>query len=377
MASLKRLEGDARHLAGDVCEIAEDLADDAGLGEAAATGPSTTCSTARTCWAGARWASAFFTLAALGGLSLLGTHGVWYLAWYVPPSLPPLWWKLGMGLRWLAAPVGLGPAAYEELARARLAPRDPLAALGRFLAAARGDAGGGRRRQRTAPRRRPSRLAVFGVKRFARRAKALPPARNLAEVRRTEERLRDVRFETGDGCCGDRRQIELVGRRAAAVAGAAVFLLVAAGLGEATIWLGPSLEAWGCDDTLSPAAADLLRDAGNAATDGLRAAGAPPELAGGDARALRQLERLLPTALDWAQRRGSRGKVPMPLTFTEGENGYLAGWWTTRVVAYLPTFPPPQLEGSALYPLWCLYRGRMLAQNHVEYALPLGERGGC
>ncbi|EGB10952.1 hypothetical protein AURANDRAFT_62316 [Aureococcus anophagefferens] len=63
----------------------------------------------------------------------------------------------------------------------------------------------------------------------------------------------------------------------------------------------------------------------------------------------------------------------MPLTFTEGENGYLAGWWTTRVVAYLPTFPPPQLEGSALYPLWCLYRGRMLAQNHVEYALPLGE----
>ena len=176
MASLKRLEGDARHLAGDVCEIAEDLADDAARGlEAAATeAVDDLLYGAHLLGRRARWASALFTLAALGGLSLLGTHGVWYLAWYVPPSLPPLWWKLGMGLRWLAAPVGLGPAAYEELARARLAPRDPLAALGRFLAARRAAYAaaddGAPADDAAAPSF--SLLAVFGVKRFARRAKA-------------------------------------------------------------------------------------------------------------------------------------------------------------------------------------------------------------
>ncbi|KAH8049541.1 hypothetical protein JL722_11836 [Aureococcus anophagefferens] len=247
----------------------------------------------------ARWASAFFTLAALGGLSLLGTHGVWYLAWYVPPSLPPLWWKLGMGLRWLAAPVGLGPAAYEELARARLAPRDPLAALGRVLAARRAAYAAADDGAPADGAAAPSfsLLAVFGVKRFARRAKASKrrldekkPALSLPSFFRVKRFAREPGQETK--IFNPTSMRELVARA---------------------------------------------------------------------------------RARNLAERRGSRGKVPMPLTFTEGENGYLAGWWTTRVVAYLPTFPPPQLEGSALYPLWCLYRGRMLAQNHVEYALPLGE----
>ena len=34
----------------------------------------------------------------------------------------------------------------------------------------------------------------------------------------------------------------------------------------------------------------------------------------------------MPTVLDWAWRRGHHGHVAMPLTFTEGENGFLIDW---------------------------------------------------
>ncbi len=56
-----------------------------------------------------------------------------------------------------------------------------------------------------------------------------------------------------------------------------------------------------------------------------------------------------------------------------GEGGYLADYFVLQVWPGSESFPPPVSEGSALRPIWALYRGRMLIWSAIENGLLVDE----
>ena len=153
-------------------------------------------------------------------------------------------------------------------------------------------------------------------------------------------------------------------------------VVVATCLGICTLFGGAWQENLFCKSegpALQGRIQDAVRVAGEAATDSSRheQLRALRDTLDDKHCAARQLDRLLPTTHDWAYRGFRTSKVSpsfIDLTsLTGGENGYLAGWWSTRVAPRVPSFPPPQLKDSAAYELWCLYRGRMLVSSRRSF----------
>ncbi len=81
---------------------------------------------------------------------------------------------------------------------------------------------------------------------------------------------------------------------------------------------------------------------------------------------LSELATLLPIVDQWANGR-ERYWVPGDQP-TAGEGGYLAGFFNLRVLPDLggPTLPPRVRDDSPLYPIWALYRGRMLIWSGIQ-----------
>ncbi|MGE0377490.1 MAG: hypothetical protein AB7I48_29190 [Planctomycetaceae bacterium] len=73
------------------------------------------------------------------------------------------------------------------------------------------------------------------------------------------------------------------------------------------------------------------------------------------------LERLLPIIDQWANGKDQ----PVPASDRAAENGYLCGFFH-RQTEPGGDFPPRVAEDSPLYPIWCFYRGRMLAWKPVQ-----------
>jgi len=73
------------------------------------------------------------------------------------------------------------------------------------------------------------------------------------------------------------------------------------------------------------------------------------------------LDRLLPIINHWAN-----GKdTPVPPSDRAAENGYLCGFFHEQTEPG-GNFPPRIDENSPLYPVWCFYRGRMLAWKPIQ-----------
>ncbi|MBI4326359.1 MAG: hypothetical protein HY674_14010 [Chloroflexi bacterium] len=110
----------------------------------------------------------------------------------------------------------------------------------------------------------------------------------------------------------------------------------------------------------------LIRLAGNAEDDAerwhrLRQLEALPEL---NLSLRSDLAKLLPVVEDWANGK-SRAVVD---TSRAAENGYLCRFFTGKVklAGAGPIFPPEIAVNSPLYPIWCLYRGRMLIWQVIQ-----------
>ena len=364
-----------------------------------------------------RWFSACVGTAAMLFAGLALWKGNWYLNWYVDAHVCAHLYYVGLGLVWIAIPLGLVPALIEELrvlsrrgeAQTRLgrlyrayeeranacreraealvcAPASQLWARGsRRLRRHRSDLGA---RWRVAPEDDKAGAArnEWAAQVIQRNARArLVQKNSFSRVVRQRTRIRNIRTRAVRRTATTETCERLARRVRRIVASVAVVVIVAGTLGVCTLWAHAWHDHMWCErasDALASRIRAEVKAAGEADGDGARHALLASLRASLDdaACARRELDRLLPTTHAWAYYRQREGETPrvepdvVDLTsLTGGENGYLAGWWSTRVVPYVPSFPPPQLETSHVHALWCLYRGRMLAQNAIEYGADPGE----
>jgi len=77
-----------------------------------------------------------------------------------------------------------------------------------------------------------------------------------------------------------------------------------------------------------------------------------------------QLEALLPLVDDWANGKEKAQSINDP----EKSNNYLESFISPRTVNFDNVFPESIPESSLLYPIWCLYRGRLLIYVTIEFS---------